>query len=263
MKNPYTCDNCLYNPSQYQEIGTTVGYCLKHDCLLKNATHTTCHFFKRKDLPSFVSIEGHEEHALEFPAKEEIVFYYSKYQEDKKYYSERHVWLTNTYDPLLHQVAIYHRAEKKWTFIQTFMSSRNPIKALISSSLTRRYIHQCGAKQDNYRLILSLANDLADNLDLRLEDFRWEISVEEFFERKENYLKDIALLRLYAIQEYGALIEDDNIMWISDELNGSLLSSWKEFFVGVKALVPVITTSIVSSAQKRGSFFPDTDMESG
>jgi hypothetical protein len=258
MKNLYTCDNCLYNPSQYQEIGTKVGYCLKHDCLLRHSNHTTCHYFKRKDLPSFLADEGHKEHAQEFSAEVGIVFYYTpQYKEEIKNYSERHVWLTNTYDPHLHDVAIYHRSEKKWVFIQAFMSSRNPIKSLISSSLTRRYIHQCGAGRDNYRLILSLANDLSNNIDLRVEDFRWEISVEEFSSLKENYLKDVTLLRIYAIQEYGELVEDENIMWISDELNGSILSSWSEFLSNVKSLVPIINSYIISSAQTRGSFFPE------
>ncbi|QEP43365.1 hypothetical protein D5085_09665 [Ectothiorhodospiraceae bacterium BW-2] len=151
--------------------------------------------------------------------------------------------------------------EKKWAYIQAFLSSRNPTKSIISSSLVRRYIQQCGAKNDNYRLLLSLANDLREKIDIRMSDFRYEIESDEFFLLKENYMKDIALLKVYAIQEYGAITENEELMWVSDELNGSLLSSWKEFEVDIKALAPVATSYIIASAQRRGSFFPDSSAE--
>lgn len=261
MRNLYTCDNCLYNPSQYQAMGTQVGYCLKYNYLLKHAAETTCRLLKRKDLPVFLASEAHEAHALHFASMKGIVFYETQASETLQPYSVQQVWLNNQYDPYLHEVAIYHKVEQKWTFIQAFMSSRNPIKALISTALTRKYIQQCGAKQDNYQLILSLANDLTDNLELTLADFREPLTIDEFIAIKENYLKDIALLKLYAIQEYGALIAEDKIMWISDELNASLLNSWAEFYQAIKALVPMITTNIIASAKKRKTFFPEQQYE--
>jgi hypothetical protein len=234
---------------------------MKHSRLLKNASHTTCYYFRRKDLPFFVAEDGHNEHAKEFPRSHGVVFYHSKYEEEPKHYSERQAWLTNSYDPHLHEVVVYHRMEQKWAYIQAFLSSRNPIKSVISSSLVRRYVQQCGAKNDNYRLLLSLANDLRENIDVRASDFRYEVESDEFFLLKESYLKDIALLKVYAIQEYGAIIENEELMWLSDELNGSLVSSWKEFEVDIKALAPVVTSYIIASAQRRGSFFPDKSAE--
>lgn len=259
MKNPYTCDNCLYNPTQYHEVGTKLGFCLKYDCLLKNATHTTCHHFNRKDLPFFLAIEGQEEHAAQFSANDGIVFYHARHPEPIKRYSERHVWVTNTYDPYIQELAVYHRTSKKWPFIQAMMVSRNPIKSIMISSLTRRYIQQCGQKADNYRLVLSLTNELKEMIDLRLEDFRLEFSYEEYLGIKDTYLKDLKLLQLYAIQEYGYLTENDEITWISDELNGALFLSWKEFFASVIQLVPLVQTYIVNAAVKRGTFFPKLD----
>jgi hypothetical protein len=258
MKNPYTCDNCLYNPTQYHEIGTKTGFCLKHDSILKNSSHITCHFHERKDLPFFLYKDGREEHAAEFPESLGIVFYYQRYPVEIIKYSERHVWLTNTYDPYIHDVAMYHRNIKKWTFIQAFISSRNPITSVMSSSLTRRYIQQCGSGQDNYRLILSLCNDIAESLDLRMDDFIWEIQPEQLNNLREHYLKEIKLLQLYAIQEYGMLTENEDLMWIMDELNGSLFASWNEFFSGVAQLVPLINRYIIDSSQKRGTFFPQS-----
>jgi len=207
-------------------------------------------------LPFFLSQEGHAEHASDFSENEGIVFYHARYPEQTKKYSERHVWITRSYDPYIHEIAIYHRTNKKWVFIQAFMASRNPIKSIMFSSLTRRYIQQCGSRQDNYRLILSISNDLGEKTDLRPDDFILDISHEEFADMKEHYQKEIKLLQLYAIQEYGMLTENDDIMWISDELNGSLFSSWEEFFSSVSQLVPVINSYIIDSAQKRGTFFP-------
>ncbi|MDM8522099.1 hypothetical protein QUF80_01905 [Desulfococcaceae bacterium HSG8] len=143
-------------------------------------------------------------------------------------------------------------------YLQAFLSSRNPIKHIISSSLIRRYIQHCGRKGDNYRLVLSLANDLKEKISIQIEDFRVETAYEEFRELKENYLKDITLLKIYGIQEYGSIIGDDKIMWISDELNGSVLYSWSEFFSNVQQLVPLIQNYIINSAQQRGTFFPDS-----
>ncbi len=259
MRNPYTCDNCIYNPSQYLDIGSRMGYCLKHGLLLKNSSHTTCHFFKRKDLPLFLSQEGHKEHANDYPESEGIIFYYSRHPEQERNYSERHVWLTNTFDPYLHEVSIYHRSEKKWVYLQAFLSSRNPIKHIISSSLIRRYMQQCGKKTDNYRLVLSMTNDLKERISMEMEDFRVEMTYEEFDELKENYLKDIVLLKIYGIQEYGSIIEDDKIMWISDELNGALLYSWREFFSYVRQMVPLVQNYVINGAKRRGTFFPDSE----
>lgn len=258
MHNLYTCDNCIYNPSQYQELGSKCGFCLKYDSLLLQASHTTCKFFRRKDLPLFLAEEGHREHAKNFSRTEGIVYYYTKVPQEKKYYCEKFVWENNIFDIHVHEVAIYHRIKgQKWIYLQGLLASRNPIKNIIHSSLLRRYIQQCGAESDNYRLILSLVSDLGESIDLRMDDFRLAISHEDFFVLKENYLKDVVLLQLYAIQEYGHLIQDENIAWISDELNGAIECSWQEFIVAIQGVAPILKHLITSSAQKRGTFFPD------
>ena len=226
-----------------------------------HSLHTTCHFFQRKDLPYFLAGEGQSEHAAQFCEEKGIVFYFGGYPEEIKKYSERHAWATNTYDPDVHEAALYQRTENKWVFIQAFAAARNPIKTIMSSSLTRRYIRQCGQERDNYRLILSVVNDLKENPDLRAQDFTLEVSHEEFMGLKDHYLKEIKLLQLYAIQEYGALMENEKVMWISDELNGSLFSSWKEFFARVQYLAPVISSYIIESARNRATFFPREDSE--
>ncbi len=101
--------------------------------------------------------------------------------------------------------------------------------------------------------------DLKEKVDLRIEDFRIEIEYDEFDSLKETYLKDISLLRIYGIQEYGSITNNENLMWISDELNGALLSSWSEFFSSVIQLSPIINRHVIDSAQERGTFFPEQE----
>lgn len=257
MRNPYTCDNCVSNPSQYQDIGSKTGYCLKHNSLLKNSSRTTCHFFRRKDLPFFLAEDGRQEHAKEFSNMDEIVYYDTKQSEQKRNYSEQHCWLTSTFDPYLHEVTLYHRSEKKWTFLQAFLFSRNPIRSIIFSSLTRRYIQIRGREFDNYRLVLPLSNDLKEKVDLRIEDFRMEMEDDEFESLKESYLKDISLLLIYGIQEYAFMTNNDKLMWILDDLNGFILSTWTEFFDKVSQSSSIINKHIIESAQERGTFFPE------
>lgn len=258
MRNLYTCDNCTFNPSQYQDIGTQVGFCLKYNSLLKGSSRTTCRFFKRKDLPSFLAEQGQQEHSKEFSDKKGIVFYYTKDTCPIQNYSQRHAWITHTFDPYLNQVAIYHHSGNKWVYLQAFAASRNPIKSIIYTSLTRRYIAICGSQNDNYRLILCLATDLGEKIELQQRDFRIGITNEEFEMLKETYLKDIVLMKLYAIQEYGYIVQDENIKWVSDELNGALLSSWREFFANIQHLVPLIQSHIIHSATSRSTFFPQS-----
>ncbi|MCB1097558.1 MAG: hypothetical protein KDN22_18445 [Verrucomicrobiae bacterium] len=225
---------------------------------MKNASHTTCRFLRRKDLPKFVAEESEAEHAEEFSGTTGVVFYFNKIPQAKQRYSEKHAWLTNTFDTRLNEVAIYHKTKKKWIFLQALLGSRNPVTNVMQSSLVRRYIANCGPDRDNFRLVLSLTQELAEPVEIRVADFRIELSADEFASIRESYQRDVLLLRLYAIQEYGHMIENDDIMWISDELNGSFLSSWNEFTVAVRSLVPLVQRKITEHAQSAGVFFEGT-----
>ncbi|MFD0894392.1 hypothetical protein KBB96_07010 [Luteolibacter ambystomatis] len=255
MNNPFTCDNCIFNPSQYQELGTRHGFCLKHGSILKHSSHTTCRFLRRKDLPYFLAEEGHKEHASNFSTTKGIVFYWNKHPEEHQNYSEKHAWETRTFDPFLNDVTIYHRTLKKWTFLQALASGRSAVKSVVYSSLLRRYIHRCGPSQDNYRLMLGLTASLADRIDLEISDFRSDVQAEEFMELRDCYEREIILLRIYAIQEYGFLSENEDLTWVSDELNGSFLNSIQEYLDAARNLVPIIQEWIISASKERGTFF--------
>lgn len=238
-----------------------MGFCLKHAVILRHSSNTTCRFHRRKDLPYFLAAEGQVEHSKQFEDTRGVVYYWNKYPDEMRRYSEKHAWLTRTFDPYLHDVAIYHRTVKKWTFLQALTGSRSPIKSIMHSCMVRRYIHQCGPNRDNYNLILGLSSTLGERVELQLSDFRSELAAEEFVELREHYTRDVVLLRLYAVQEYGHLTGNEAIMWATDELNGSFLSSSREYIEAVRSLVPVLQTWILTSAQERGTFFTHGESE--
>lgn len=257
MDNLYSCKNCIYNPSQYGELGTETGFCLRYDSLLKNSNSTTCRSLRRKDLPYFICEGGHDEHKATFANEQGIVFYHSKHPVDRMFYSEEDAWVNNYYDDSLHNVALYHKSDKKWLYIKTFMSSNNIVRSLSASSISRRYLKHCGSGgTDNYRVMLYLTNDLLSNLYMTKDDFINEISDERFEEVKGEYCKEVKLLSIYGLQEYGAMFDNEYLMWVTDELNDSLLSSYDGFFNDLKLLIPEIQKSIVESSKARGTFFP-------
>jgi hypothetical protein len=86
---------------------------LKHAVVLKNASHTTCRFHRRKDLPYFLAEEGQREHEERFAETSGVVYYWNQYPEEMRRYSEKYCWLTRTFDPYLHDVAIYHDIKEK------------------------------------------------------------------------------------------------------------------------------------------------------
>lgn len=259
MENPYTCDNCIFNPSQYRRLGSLDGYCLKHSTMLFRSCETTCRFHRRKDLPSFVCEEGVTEHASNFAHVQGVVFYESKTKARRTEYSERHAWDTSSFDPNLNEVSVYHRSTKKWIFLESFLGSGNAVKSVMHSSMSRRYIQQCGPKQDNYRIALGVAYELGRTSKPVPSDFRvgdagsnqGDLTAEVL----DLYRKDVELLKLYCLQEYGYLVGDDEITWVSDEMNGALDESEAEFIKVIESLGRLLIQRIISGAKKRRTYF--------
>ena len=259
MDNPYKCNNCTFNPTQYGELGTSSGYCLKHSTLLFHPTSTTCRFHVRKDLPSFVCEDGQKEHASFFSDTRGVVFYDTKDNEPTVEYSEKYAWENRNFDPNLNLVALYHRTPKKWVFLTSFLGAENTVKSLMHSSLSRRYIQQCGAGQDNYRVALSVAYELGKSSPPKKKDFMVTRAVATQFEVSDDtihlYQKDIELLKLYCVQEYGYLVNDDEIMWVSDDVDISLDQPSLKFMEVMRSLSNLLVDRIIGGAKKRNVYF--------
>lgn len=50
MSSALSCANCWYNPLQSGSLGSTFGYCVEHNFILRRPDETTCGLLMRKDL---------------------------------------------------------------------------------------------------------------------------------------------------------------------------------------------------------------------
>lgn len=238
MKNLYTCDNCIHNPSQYQDIGSKNGFCLQYGQLLTQASLTSCRLFRRKDLPFYLAEEGHQEHTRIFQAIDGIVYYQTKQpinQLEKEHLLDRYTKPIEDY---------YKSSEHKYIYIQNLLESENPkdpIHSIKNACLIRRYIQACSPEYDHprtHKLLKIFVSHLGEAVNLYPEHFRVDITEKEFISLREIYCKDVILLRFYAIEEYGYLLEDENMMSVSDELNAAITASWEDFVLTLQKIAP-------------------------
>lgn len=63
---PLSCVNCVYNGLQYDTLGTMVGYCCEHKCILTTPSILTCGRLLRKDLALMSAKEEQGKHAQRY-----------------------------------------------------------------------------------------------------------------------------------------------------------------------------------------------------
>ncbi|MFH1465596.1 MAG: hypothetical protein ABIO70_14510 [Pseudomonadota bacterium] len=64
-----SCSNCCFNALQYDTVGLTLGYCVKHQQILRHADFTTCGGHLRKDLGIHAAEAAAERHAVRYQAE--------------------------------------------------------------------------------------------------------------------------------------------------------------------------------------------------
>jgi hypothetical protein len=70
--NLHSCANCWHNALQYDSVGLRLGYCTRHQVVLRQADHSTCGQQRRKDL-LYASAARASAHQCEaFPAYEVV-----------------------------------------------------------------------------------------------------------------------------------------------------------------------------------------------
>ena len=225
MDSLFSCNNCIMNPVQYGPLGSATGYCLQHKSILKKPCATTCHYLHRKDLPGFLLDEAHSEHQAEYPNRTEIVYLDTKRVIKQQQYSEKYYWDTDSFNADLHFAALYTRTPTKWQLIQTLAGSSGAVRAMMHAVMTRRYMLNCGKWTSAYRLMLALANEL-DLVPLVEDSSFWvKVPIERSDAIKKGATWDVMMLRVSTIQEFGNAASDEDLMWITDKLNGSLVNS--------------------------------------
>lgn len=254
MDELFSCRNCIHNCGQTLIIGRGVGFCLQHNSVILNPERTTCKYLHRKDLPHFVVDEGIREHAAEFTLFPRLVTLDTKEPIEQVRYSEERSWNAREFDPLTHAHAQYHKASKKWLFIQAFTAGTDGRRSIAHASLVRHYMYQCNKWTSSYRLVLGLIEEIDNKPQFTSSAF---VGPGEPDQLAEDALWDVVFTRLSAVQEYGWHAGLVQLVWASDDLNGSLAEfKWPSVQTELSSLRQGWSELIISHAKAHGVFFP-------
>ncbi|MGE0086250.1 MAG: hypothetical protein AB7S75_17720 [Desulfococcaceae bacterium] len=255
MDKIYSCRNCIHNGGQSLLIGRGYGFCIKHDSVICKPSQTTCKYLHRKDLPYIVVDEGLREHASEFAGFSAMADLITHEPIPRLRYSEKFVWERRQFDPVNHSLALYHKTNPTWIFLQTMSGGIDGRRSLAHASVVRRYMDNCGTWQSSYRFILLIIQELS----LRpifnesdLNDEEGDIGEEIY----EDAIWDVFFTRLAGIQEYGFHSGIEELMWATDKLNGALVSlDWMKLKNELNKKTEEWTQIVIEHASKEGEFF--------
>jgi len=247
----------VHNAGQGLKVGRGSGFCLKHDSVILDPSQTTCKYLHRKDLPHFVVDEGIREHAAEFAGFPALVGLDDKRPLAPIPYSERFTWRQHSFDPVSQALAQYHKIEKAWVFVQAFTGGLDGRRALAHAALIRRYMDRCGTWRSSYRLILAMLQEIC--VTPHFDETILVLDPGESAEQASGEaLWDVVFVRLAGIQEYGFHAGLENLMWATDELNGSLSSlDWTRLRGDLSDKRDAWTSQIITHAEAQGTFFPE------
>ena len=263
MDELYCCRNCIHNASQSLFIGQGVGLCLKHMSVIREPSRTTCKYLHRKDLPRFAVDEGLREHAGEFARFSALADLHDRTPVERVVYSERFVWASGAFDPVIQGLAQYFKAKRSWVFVQVSSGGLDGRRALTHAGLVRRYMDHCGTWKSSYRLVLGLLQELdktpafdADSLvphgDAQEEELRAQARWDVFF------------AKLGAVQEYGFHAGLEELMWATDSLNGGLSElNWDALMEELHQVRRTWTETILEHARQQQVFFPAEETGEG
>jgi hypothetical protein len=254
MDELFSCRNCIHNSAQTLLIGRGVGLCLMHKSVIKDPSRTTCKYLTRKDMPSFVVDEGVKEHAYEFATFSSMVDMQTMSPVERVYYSERHAWLTHSFDALTQNLAHSYKIKPTWVFVQSLAGGSDGRRSLAHSSLVRRYMANCRTWRSSYRFVLALVQELPRTPRFEIED----IIAEDGRDNAQEAIWDVFFARISGVQEYGFHSGLAELMWATDQLNGSLSNfDWPKLKDELQIKSSIWTNLIIQHAQAEDAFFPE------
>jgi hypothetical protein len=253
----FSCRNCIHNSSQGLNIGRGADFCLKHDSVIFDSLTTTCKYLHRKDLAFFVVEEGTREHAAEFAMRSGMANLSTKDPIERIPYSEKFAWERGTFDPVIHAIAQYHKAQKSWIFIQSIAAGIDGRRAIAYSSLLRRYMDTCETWKSSYRLFLGFVQELDSTPLFEDKNLFFKYPGETIDEARTEALWDVVFARISALQEYGWHAGLEELMWATDTLNGALSEfDWNRLIAELANKRQRWTAQIITHAREEGVFFP-------
>ncbi len=256
MDEIFSCRNCVHNAGQTLNIGRGGGFCLLHKSILRSPSELTCKYLTRKDLPSFVVDESVKEHAYEFATYSSIVDTTTMRLAQRVYYSERHAWLSHSFDALTMTLSSADRVKPTRLFVESLAGGADGRRSLAHASAVRRYMANCGTWRSSYRLVLSLVQGLQDSPVFTPHD------LESPDTDKDDAVWDLFFVRISGVQEYGFHAGIEPLMWATDQLGDSFANlDWIGVYNNISNLSNVWIESIISHAQDEGQFFQEPPPE--
>ncbi len=140
--NLHSCANCWHNGLQYDSVGLRVGYCTRHEVVLRQADHSTCGQQRRKDLLQISAKRASARQCETFQAYEVVRIDGELLNgSSSAYLSKNRSLLT---DPIAATVAEYRTQHRIATFAQLRKTAGGRAE-LALVSLGRAYIDNCMA----------------------------------------------------------------------------------------------------------------------
>ena len=257
MDELFSCRNCVHNCGQSLLIGRGPGFCVKHNSVLWSPWKSTCKYLHRKDLPHFVVDEGIREHAAEFAGFSGIVDLIKREPIERIHYSEKFVWERKQFDPINQILAQYYKTKPVWIFLQAMSGGIDGRRMLTHAALLRRYMDTCGTWRSVYRFVLALVQELPNTPEFSADDLQVSDGEDVTLVRLDA-VWDVFFARLSGIQEYGFHSGLEDLMWVTDHLNGALVSmDWEKVKKEVSKKTPEWIELISKHAKDEGAFFPE------
>lgn len=262
MNALFSCRNCIHNCGQSLLIGRGAGFCLQHDSLLFKPHESTCKYLHRKDMARFVVAEGLGEHASEFAGFSAIADLIEHKPIERQHYSEKFAWEHKQFDPLNQCLAQYRNLKPKWIFLRALSGGLDGRRSLAHACLVRRYMDNCGTWRSSYRFVLALVQELPSTPQFQDSDLIAVNGVSPDDNIRQDAVWDVFFARLSGLQEYGFHSGIEELMWVTDHLNGALIElDWPVLQRQLDAKAPEWTDLIIRHAASEGVFFPPQQQE--
>jgi len=204
-------------------------------------------------MPSFAVDEGIKEHAFEFATFSSIVDMPTMLPVERANYSEKHAWLTHSYDGLTQNLAHSYKIAPSWLFVQSFAGGSDGRRALAHASVIRRYMANCRTWRSSYRFALSLVQELPITPRFEPDDLVAEAGAQAGPEA----LWDVFFARISGVEEYGFHAGLEELMWATDAFDGSLSDfDWDRLRLDLQVKATQWTDCIIRHAEGENAFFP-------
>jgi hypothetical protein len=211
-----SCSNCWFNGLQHGSVGLSVGYCVEHRVVLRQADSTTCPRLMRKDLAIDQAETENKSHKRRFPAdKVQLVRPNGLVPADSIATPDTAMLRQ---DRIGEVAADYGELGSKIESLARLKEMRGGRPELAMLSLGRGYVRRCvqrgGRWTSGLHLLWWTKARLARVPELRIGDFRLQTAVS--LDRQAQLAQwSLMMLRLNFISDLARHAKDDQLETLS------------------------------------------------